>query len=149
MGEGDTLFKQSDFTAAAVRFKAATEVDPTHPMAHFAYGHTLFALGRYAEAAASIREGTSLYPNWGKVRMNHRSFYRDPAAFDERLSRLEGWVEAHPEETDVRFLLGYSYYFTQQPQRAQETFQRVVELDPRDREAQYFLTLLSDVSDVS
>ena len=149
MGEGDTLFKTSDFTAAAVRFKAATEVDPTDPISHFAYGHTLFALGRYAEAAASIREGMARYPDWRKVSMNRRSVYRDPTEFDQRLSHLKAWVEDHPEETDVGFLLGYYYYFTQQPQRAQETFQRVIELDPRDREARYFLTLQSDVSDVS
>ena len=149
MGEGDTLFKQSDFTAAAVRFKAATEVDLTDPISHFAYGHTLFALGRYAEAAASIREGMARYPDWGKVSMNRRSVYRDPTEFDQRLSHLKAWVEAHPEETDVWFLLGYYYYFTQQPQRAQETFQRVVELDPHDRQARYFLMRLIDALEES
>ena len=147
--EGDTLFKTSDFSVAAERFKAATEIDPTHPISHFAYGHTLFALGRYAESARAIREGMTRYPDWGKVRMNRRSAYRDPTEFDQRLSRLEAWVEAHPDQTDVGFLLGYYYYFTQQSQRAQETFHRVVEFDPHDRQARYFLTFLTETPDVS
>lgn len=142
LASGDASFKRSDYAHAVQTFGEAAVRYPQHPIAYFAHGHSLFALGRYAEAASAIRDGMARYPDWGNVRMNRRSFYTDPAEFDAQFHHLEAWVEAHPEDADALFLLGYHYYFTQQPHKARSTFERVTKLNAQDREARYFLSLL-------
>lgn len=148
LNEGDVAFKRSDYGRAAEAFHQAAVRYPEHPIPHFAYGHTLFALGRYAEATAAIRAGMARHTDWGTMRMNRREFYTDPSEFDGQLHRLEEWVSAHPEDAEAQFLLGYHYYFTQQPQRAKEVFERVIPLNPNDREARYFLSLLVGAEEV-
>lgn len=142
LARGDAHFKRSDYAHAAQTFGEAAARYPQHPIAHFAHGHSLFALGHYHEAATSIRHGLARHPDWGRVRMNRRAFYTDPAEFDAQLARLEEWVTTHPDDPDALFLLGYHYYFTQEPHKARQAFEHVLRLDPHDGEARYFLGLL-------
>ena len=112
-------------------------------MARFAYGHTLFALGKYQRAAEAVRKGLELDPTWPGVRMDRRNFYRDPSQFEAQLKKLEQYVAQHPEDGDARFLLAYNLYFSGQKGRAREEFGTLIKTNPLDAHSELFLKYLA------
>ncbi len=122
---GDDLFGRGRFAEAAVAYRAAAAKAPRDPMAAYALGHGLFAIGDYQGAADALRRGIQLFPGLLDVGMNRRDFYGNPARFDAQLAALARRVEAAPDDTAARFVLGYNYFFTPQRGRAREHLEAV------------------------
>ncbi len=137
---GDTYFGRGEFARAVEAYRAAARNAPDDPMAAFALGHGLFAMGVYTQAAAQLRLGLTLYPAMVQVAMNRRAFYGDPVRFDEQVGRLAQYVDANPGDADARFLLGYNYFFSGRRAEAKAQFDA---LGPQDPIARLFLQELN------
>ena len=133
---GDTYFGRGEFARAVDAYRTAARNAPDDPMAAFALGHGLFAIGAYAQAAAELRRALGLYPAMVQVAMNRRAFYGDPVRFDEQVGRLALYVETNPNDAAARFLLGYNCFFSGRRAQAKDQF---AALGPQDAIAQLFL----------
>lgn len=136
---GDDLFGRGRFPQAAVAYRAAARKAPKDPLAAYALGHGLFAVGDYEGAAQALRRGVQLYPALLAVPMHRRDFYGDRRVFDAQLALLQRYVQEHPDHQDARFLLGYNLFFSQQRARAREHF---AALGKEDRAARLFLAAM-------
>jgi tetratricopeptide (TPR) repeat protein len=123
---GGLSFKKADYQMAARLFKAAIDKKKDSPVVHIAYGDSLFALGRFGEAAEAIVKGLEIYPKYAESRINRRDFYGNPSEFDSQLQNLEAYVSKNPSDNNARFLLGYNYFFIQDYDRADEQLQAVL-----------------------
>jgi tetratricopeptide (TPR) repeat protein len=123
---GSLFFKKSDYEMAAHLFKNAIEKKKDTPVVHIAYGDSLFALGRFEEAAEAIVRGLEIYPKYAERQINRRDFYGDPSDFDVQLQNLEAYVHNNPSNYNARFLLGYNYFFIQAYDKADEQLQAVL-----------------------
>lgn len=123
---GSASFKKADYQMAARLFKTAIEKKQDSPVVHIAYGDSLFALGKFGEAAEAIVKGLEIYPKYAESHINRRDFYGDPSEFDSQLETLEAYVSKNPSDHNARFLLGYNYFFIQDYDRADEQLQAVL-----------------------
>lgn len=133
---GDELFARNRFKSAVALYRQAAEAAPDDPMAAFALGHGLFAIGDYRGAAKALRRGLRLFPDMVRVRINRRDFYGDKGAFDAHLQRLSLHVCTMPRDEAARFVLAYHCFFADQRHLARGLFEQ---LGPEDREAQLFV----------
>jgi tetratricopeptide (TPR) repeat protein len=146
LATGSQYFAQGDYQLARDTFLKAIVAQPDNAKARFAYGQALFALGQYQSAAEAIRQGLALDLTWPQALMDLRSAYGDPSEFVRELGQLEGYLAAHPEDTNARFLLAYNLYFSGQKDQAREEFSRLAQANPLDKAPELFLNNLSGTS---
>ena len=80
---------------------------PNDPDLHEFRALTLFALGRYTEAAAVLYSVLSVRPGWNWATLI--GFYPDVDTFTAQLRTLERYCAEHPNEAPPRFVLAYLY----------------------------------------
>jgi len=141
LATGSRAFADGDYVTAADAFLQAAVQVPESAVARFAYGHALFAMGRYEAATDSIRAGLELDPTWVSSKMDRRQYYRDPAQFEEQLAALGAYVNAHPDNAEARFLLAYNLYFSDRKGEALSQFELLLG-SPLDREAELFTSAM-------
>jgi tetratricopeptide (TPR) repeat protein len=77
---GQQLLLSDAFAQAVEEFRAALELDPTMPLAHYGLGQAYMGLKSYGEAVLAFR--------------NCRSAYTDVTANDlERAQKLDSWIQ--------------------------------------------------------
>lgn len=136
---GDALFARGDYGEAVTVYRAAVQRALDDPMAVFALGHGLFAVGVLDEAAAMLRKGVLLHPDIVRVHMRRRDFYGRPADYDEQMAMLLRHAATRPDDRDTTFLLGYNLYYSEDRRLAKAQFTR---LGAGDEAAQLFLRSL-------
>ena len=150
---GDEYSQRRSFDSASRAYQRATdtlrEVVGDHPehlalnvrIAPLALGNSLFAQEEFVKSVQTIRFGLSLVPDWGRMPLDLRHLYQEPAEYDRTLQKLTQWIAAHPTDGAGHFLLGYQYYFSGEKTMAQQEFERALQLDQNDQGAKYFLSL--------
>jgi tetratricopeptide (TPR) repeat protein len=137
---GDELFGRGEYGEAVAAYHAAVQKAPNDPMAVFALGHGLFALGVLDEAAAALRRGVTLHPEIVRAHMRRRDFYGKPADYDDQMAQLLRYAATHPGDKDATFLLGYNFFYSQEPALAKAQF---AQLGADDAVARLFLAVLT------
>lgn len=66
INRGDRFFHQERFAEAAEMFHRAVEAFPQAPIPHLAYGHALFAQGKFIPASRSLQAGVTLFSQMGR-----------------------------------------------------------------------------------
>ncbi len=139
---GDEFFALGRYAEAAEVFEKVVAESPNDGLAHFAVAHARYATGDYSEAAAAIRKGIKLLPRWGEVPMDRRSFYSDQKDFDIQMWALNVHLKQAPDDNDARLVLAYNLYFTRHRKEARAEFEKLLEADPKDAAAAYFMKYL-------
>lgn len=137
---GDELFARGDYAAATDAYSVAANKAPNDPMAIFALGHGLFAVGALDDAAAALRRAVALHPDIVRVRMRRRDFYGRPEDYDDQMARLLRHSAARPADKAATFLLGYNFFFSGEPALAKGQFAL---LGAGDGTARIFLNALA------
>jgi tetratricopeptide (TPR) repeat protein len=131
---GNDHFHKQQFTTALGLYKQAITAAPDVAVNYFRQGLALIALGRYEQAAKTLKKGLSLDPDWPRSQFRLDDVYGDnrvvKAAHREALAQA---ATAQPDDSDLLFLLGVILYFDGQPDRARPFFQRAHELNVADR----------------
>ncbi len=134
-----------DFTAALNGVNKSLEALPNDAVMHEFRGLTLFALGRYGEAAATIYPVLAVQPgmDWASL----SSLYRDVNVFTDQLRKLETYRDQNRDNPSARFLLSYLYLSMGYRDQAKTELSRLVKLQPNDQVASGLLTLLTSTDD--
>jgi hypothetical protein len=101
----------------------------------------LFAMGDFAQAAATIHSVLAVGPGWDWTTLS--GMYANPNAYTAQLRALENYVELNPDKADGRFLLAYHYMTGGHPAQAANLLRDVTRLLPSDRLAADLLRMTS------
>ena len=82
---------------------------------------TLFAQGKYTEAAAALYAVLAAGPGWDWKTMS--DLYPDNDTYTAQLRALEEYVKDNRKDPQVRFLLGYNYMVLDDRAAAAEQWQ--------------------------
>jgi tetratricopeptide (TPR) repeat protein len=128
--EARQAFYEGDYAKALDRTNAALAIAPYDAALHEFKALTLFASGKYPDAAATIHTVLAVGPGWDWttfVRM-----YPSVDTYTAQLRALESAVVANPKAADLHFLLAYHYITCGSTTEAVGQLQEVIELQPKD-----------------
>ena len=134
---GDAHFGNQKYIDALDRYRRAARECPTLSDAWFRQGFALAALGRYDQAAKSMRRGLEEKPDWIA---NH--FHLSELYGDEKKTLLDNMIkaaEAQPNNADLAYVLGVHLYCDGKPDQAAPFFHRAAQLLGTDADVKSFL----------
>jgi tetratricopeptide (TPR) repeat protein len=123
-------FKAGDYTKALSLVDQAIRVSPNEAALHEFRGVTLFASGRYTDAAAPLYAVLAVGPGWDWD--TFISLYPDVSVYTGQLRQLEGYTRTNPNSAAARFVLAYLYLTQGNTAAAVDSLKRVVALQPKD-----------------
>ena len=100
-------FKTGDYAGALAGFDQALKLSPKDSVIHEVRALTLFALGRYTEAAAALNAVLATAPGMDWTTMSN--VYGSVDAYTGHLRTLEEFCRTHPDDAAAHFVLGYHY----------------------------------------
>ena len=110
-------------------------------MLHEFRAQTLFALGRYQEAAGVEYAVLSAGPGWDWTTLS--SLYPNVDVYTKQLRALEDYRNQHPDDGAVRFLLASQYITCGYSDNAATELKSVIKLNPQDQLSQQLLAGLT------
>jgi len=131
-------FRRGEYERALSLVDAVIKDNPSDTVAHEFRALTLFALRRYDEAAAVLNSTLAVAPGWSWATMS--KLYPDVQTYEDQLRDLESFTKEEPKNAAGRFLLGYHYLVAGHQDAARRQFEKVVDLQPKDRVAKQLLT---------
>ncbi|QDU37026.1 Tetratricopeptide repeat protein [Maioricimonas rarisocia] len=137
-------FYTGDYVQALSQVEQALASAPTDAALHEFRALTLFAMGRYQEAAATLNAVLAVGPGWDWETM--RGLYPSVEAYTLQLRALEGYVRENRDAAPARFVLAYHYLTCDHTEASVRQLQKVVELEPQDTVASELLSVLDPES---
>ena len=133
-------FKAGDYAAALTGFDTALKLAPNDSVIHEVRALTLFALGRYPEAAATLNSVLAVAPgmDWTTI----SNVYGSVDAYTQHLRKLEDFCKSHPGDAAAHFVLAYHYLVGGYADMAAEALKVVVAKQPGDMVAKRLLDAL-------
>ncbi len=138
--EGMASFRGNDFQKALISFDAALSKTPNDPVVHEVRALTLFALGKYNEAAAVLNSLLASAPGMDWTTLS--ALYDDPETYTQQLRTLEGYCMQHASEAASHFVLAYHYLVIGSKEEAVRALEIVVANQPGDVTAAKMLDAL-------
>lgn len=133
LGTFDTArqaFMTGQYSDALSGVEQALAKLPNDAVLHEFRAVTLFALGRYADAASTLYPVLSIQPGMDWTSLS--SLYPDINVFTTQLRALEAQRDAKPDDPAIRFLLGYLYSSMGFKDQAATQYEKIVALQPKD-----------------
>ena len=130
-------FKTGDYAGALAGFDRAVKASPKDSVIHEVRALTLFALGRYPEAAATLNSVLVSAPgmDWTTI----SNVYGSVDAYTAHLRKLEDFCRANPDSASGHFVLAYHYLVGGHADMAAEALKIVVAKQPGDLVAKRLL----------
>jgi tetratricopeptide (TPR) repeat protein len=123
-------FKAGDYARALDLVDQTIKALPNDADAHEFRGATLFALGKYKDAAASLYAVLAAGPGWDWTTLI--SLYPGIEAYEAQLRALEQSRNEHPDDPSARFVLAYLYSCQGAMDAAAREYAELVKLLPND-----------------
>ena len=127
---GDRLFRGQFYAEALKKYESAASRSPNAANIQFRRGHTLTALGRYADATAAFQRGLALNPAYIGSDWRLEQLYggNNRSVMDKHVETLAGSALQISNDPDLFFLIGVFLHFDSQPDRAGKFFRQAAEL---------------------
>ncbi|MFI5459212.1 MAG: tetratricopeptide repeat protein [Isosphaerales bacterium] len=140
---GDRLFRAGNLKKAEERYQQSMRAAPDLAAPRIRLAQVALARGNYAEAANRLREAETAEPGWIITAPDIQSIYGEPAEFSRSLSRLESYLQVHPDDRDAWLVLGAQWFLTGRTAKAADVFKR---LDDPKRKPDVALAAFLDAS---
>ncbi len=139
--DGLAKFKAGDYAGALAGFDRAVKASPKDSVIHEVRALTLFALGRYPEAAATLNSVLVSAPgmDWTTI----SNVYGSVDAYTAHLRKLEDFCRANPDSAAGHFVLAYHYLVGGHADMASEALKVVVAKQPGDLVAKRLLEAIT------
>jgi tetratricopeptide (TPR) repeat protein len=135
-------FYDQDYPSALKADEQALALLPTDAVLNEFRGATLFATGKYKDAAGVIYAVLSVGPGWDWTTLS--ALYANVETYTEQLRALEGYVRLNSSDPSAHFLLAYEYLTCGSTDAAAKQLQEVVSLNPQDSLSAQLLKGLTD-----
>lgn len=125
-------------TAEALQFyRRATQLDGSYFEAYYLLGTAAYELRSFSTAAAAWEMALAIRPESSDARYNFALTLKAAGYLRDAVAELEKLLALHPDEARAHLILGnlYGEKLKDVP-RARQHYQRVLQLDPRNPEAQ-------------
>jgi TolA-binding protein len=140
LDEATAQFKKGDYASAQQTVEKAIDKLPSDATLHEFRALTLFAQGKFQDAAAAIYAVLAVGPGWNWDTM--KTFYPDTEVYTKQLRALEKYQKANPQKGDASFLLAYHYLTLGSVDAAIKELQHTVEVQPKDQVAAGLINVL-------
>jgi tetratricopeptide (TPR) repeat protein len=139
--DGLAKFKAGDYQGALAGFDRAVKLSPKDSIVHEVRALTLFALGRYPEAAATLNAVLVGAPgmDWTTI----SNVYGSVDAYTGHLRKLEDYCRSNPDSAAGHFVLAYHYLVGGHADMASEALKVVVAKQPGDMVAKRLLDAIT------
>jgi tetratricopeptide (TPR) repeat protein len=134
-------FLEGQYDVALKLTDDAIKQMPRDAVLHEFRSLVLFALGRYAESAATVHPVLDVGPGWDWKTLS--GLYANIDVYTQQLRSLESARDKDPKAADLRFLLGYHYLTCGHTDQALTEFRQAHELQPNDAVAAALVATLS------
>jgi tetratricopeptide (TPR) repeat protein len=134
-------FKQGDYAAALAGCDKAVKLAPNDSVIHEVRALSLFALGRYPEAAATLNAVLAVAPGMDWTTLS--GLYGSVDAYTQQLRKLEDFCRANPDSAAGYFVLAYHYLVGGYSDMAADALRVVVAKQPGDVVAKRLLDTLT------
>jgi len=125
-----SAFKKGNYAAALTGCDKAIKLAPNDSVIHEVRALTLFALGRYPEAAATLNAVLAVAPGMDWTTLS--GLYGSVDAYTDQLRKLEDFCRANPDNAASSFVLAYHYLVGGYADMAAEALKVVVAKQPGD-----------------
>jgi tetratricopeptide (TPR) repeat protein len=133
-------FKKGEYPEAQRIVESAIELLPGDTILHEFRAQTLFAQGKYSDAAAAVYAVLAAGPGWDWDTL--RSFYPDVDTYKRQLRALERYQREHPDKADASFVLAAQYLSLGSTDAAIKQLEHVVAVQPKDQLSAQILKVL-------
>ncbi len=131
LDQAQDAFKAGNYTKALDFADLAIRDMPNDAAVHEFRALSLFALGRYNEAATTLYSVLAVGPGWDWATMI--GLYPNASEYTNQLRKLEGYIGQNPKSAPARFLLAYHYLTQDHAEAAAQQLRQVVVLQPNDK----------------
>ncbi len=138
--QGLAEFKSGSYQQALATLDQSLKELPNDPVVHEVRALTLFALGQYSPAAASLNSLLSSAPGMDWTTMS--SLYGNVDDYSAQLQKLEAYCQSNPTDSAAWFVLAYHYLVVDSKDNAMQALQVVVQNEPKDATAKRMLDAL-------
>jgi len=125
MTVGDRLFRAGNPKRAEERYQQALRAAPDLAAPHVRLAQIAIARGNYAEAADRLRQAETTQPGWIITAPDIQSIYAEPTAFAQTVTRLESYLQLHPDDRDAWLVLGAQWFLSGRTAKAADVFRRL------------------------
>jgi tetratricopeptide (TPR) repeat protein len=143
--QGLADFKAGSYRQSLTQFDAALKQLPSDPVVHEVRALSLFAIGDYRPAAASLNSLLATAPGMDWTTM--AGLYGNVNDYTQQLRALEQHCKANASDAPAYFVLAYHYLVTGHQEDAARALQVVVKAQPRDATAKKMLDSLTPQPD--
>ena len=146
--QGTVAFAAGDYPTAQRLFLEAVMADERDGYAKLLHAVASFALGDFELAGLTARRALHTSEILIYQPPDLRALYNDAETFRAHLKALSAYVHQHAAEGNAKFLLGYVYYATAQPEDAAGLFSELSGTDENDSLAKRMYETASSVEKV-
>lgn len=138
--QGLDAFRSGQYPQANQLFKESLRLNGGDPVAHEVYALSLFAVGDYEAAAATLNALLASAPGMDWTSLS--SLYGNVGDYTTQLRRLEDYCDREPTKPAPAFVLAYHYLVLSEKEAAIDSLKVVVENQPNDLTAKRMLEAL-------
>jgi Flp pilus assembly protein TadD len=137
LGQGQQAQRAKRLAEAIQYYLRATHLDPSYFEAHYWLGFATFEARSFKTAAAAWETAIAIRPDSNDARYNFALTLKAAGHAREAADELEKLLSLHPDEARGHLILGnlYAEQLGEKP-RARRHYQQVLQLDPRNPQAQ-------------
>lgn len=137
LAQGQQAQRSNRDVEALQFFRRATQLDPSYFEAYYCLGLTAFKIRSFQTALSAWRSALALRPNSPDARYNLALTLKASNHPEDAAAELEKLLSVHPDEARAHLTLGnlYAGQLKDVP-RARKHYHRVLQLDPRNPQAQ-------------
>ncbi len=138
-------FKEGGYASALADCDKAVKLAPNDSVIHEVRALSLFALGRYPEAAATLNAVLAVSPGMDWTTMS--GLYGSVDSYTDQLRNLEDFCRADPDNAAGFFVLAYHYLVGGHADMAADALRVVVKSQPGDVVAKRLLDAIAPSSE--
>lgn len=128
MTQGDHMFREQRYAAAAQQYRAAASLAPDLAEANWRYSHTLVAMGEFDLAVNAVNRALAASSDTGRNGFTLDSLYGNfGTAKASHLERLANQA-LETDSPNAYFLLGMTLHYSGEAQRAEKFFAKAAEV---------------------
>lgn len=127
----ELLVRERRNTDASSRLSAISKEYPDNPAVLATRGWFALRQDRPKDAAREYQEALKKFPSASMVVKLARSQWQ-AAEKEKAIRTLEDWIQEHPEEAAVRYVLSGYYLTADKPEQAQSQLEEVINLTPNN-----------------